>query len=208
MSKTTLLLVRHGQSLGNAQRILLGHTDWDLSGLGYEQAEVCAAALAERKIDAVYSSDLIRAYHTALPHARRRGIEVIKRRELREVYLGEWECRSVTDISENEPDEYYIAWKQHFATFRPRGGESTPELAERIFGALSAVAEENVGKTVLVAFHAAAIRSFYSKISGYTEDETNATLFPANASYTVVEYENGHFTPVAYSVGDYLEQNG
>ena len=35
----TLLFIRHGQSLGNMVRSFLGHTDLDLSPLGYEQAQ-------------------------------------------------------------------------------------------------------------------------------------------------------------------------
>lgn len=35
--KTTLYLIRHGQSLGNVQRRFLGHTDWDLTELGYRR---------------------------------------------------------------------------------------------------------------------------------------------------------------------------
>ena len=75
--KTRLILIRHGESLGNSKRIILGHTDWDLSELGYRQAALAADALADRKVDAVYSSDLIRAYNTVLPMARSRGLSVI-----------------------------------------------------------------------------------------------------------------------------------
>lgn len=77
--QTKVILVRHGQSLGNAKRVLLGHTDLDLSELGYRQAEATAEALKDEKIDVVYSSDLKRAMSTAVPHARMRGMEEIGR---------------------------------------------------------------------------------------------------------------------------------
>ena len=35
---THIFLVRHGQSIGNEKREFLGHTNKDLSALGYEQA--------------------------------------------------------------------------------------------------------------------------------------------------------------------------
>lgn len=73
---TILLLVRHGESLGNARREFLGHTNKDLSELGYKQAEKTAEYLSKVKIDAVYSSDLIRAHNTALPHAKLRNLPV------------------------------------------------------------------------------------------------------------------------------------
>ena len=60
-NKTKIILIRHGESLGNANRTMLGHTDLDLSPLGYTQAETTANHLKNEKIDAIYSSDLIRA---------------------------------------------------------------------------------------------------------------------------------------------------
>ena len=67
--QTKVVIIRHGQSIANAQGICLGHTDWDLTDLGREQARIAAEHLKNEKIDAIYSSDLIRAYNTALPHA-------------------------------------------------------------------------------------------------------------------------------------------
>ena len=48
--KTKVIIIRHGQSLGNAKRVLLGHSDLDLSELGFEQAEATALALKDEKI--------------------------------------------------------------------------------------------------------------------------------------------------------------
>lgn len=67
--KTTLYLIRHGQSLGNVQRRFLGHTDWDLTELGYRQAARTAVLFQEMPVDVVVSSDLVRAMHTVLPIA-------------------------------------------------------------------------------------------------------------------------------------------
>ena len=71
MKNTVFYLVMHGQSIGNALRTYLGHTNLDLSELGYEQAKITAEHLRNVPFDAIYSSDLLRAYHTALPTARR-----------------------------------------------------------------------------------------------------------------------------------------
>ena len=83
--------VRHGQSLGNAERVLLGHCDLDLSPLGVQQAKLTAEAMKDFPIDIIYSSDLLRAYNTAKPHADLRGISVIPDKCFRECYLGDWE---------------------------------------------------------------------------------------------------------------------
>ena len=65
--KTTLYLVRHGQSLGNLNEQMLGHTDLDLSELGYRQAAATFERLKDTHFDAVYSSPLQRAYNTVCP---------------------------------------------------------------------------------------------------------------------------------------------
>ena len=99
-NKTKILLVRHGQSIGNATKTILGHTDLDLSELGYKQAEVTANELKNEKIDLIFSSDLKRAYNTALFHAKMRDLEVITSKNLREVYLGAWEGQTINNIIE------------------------------------------------------------------------------------------------------------
>ena len=85
--KTYFYLIRHGQSIGNAWHRYLGHTDLGLSDLGKIQAEEAGAALADKKIDFIYSSDLKRAHETAIPHAKRRGLDIIDSKDLREMFV-------------------------------------------------------------------------------------------------------------------------
>ena len=205
--KTKFIIVRHGQSLGNAKRIFLGHTDWDLSDLGREQAECTARALADRHIDAIYSSDLIRAYNTVLPEARARGLEVIPDAELREEFAGEWEGKSVEDLISIYGELFTVSWRHGFGTFRAPGGESIPELAQRITAALTRIGDANHGKTVLIGCHAAAIRSFWGRALGIAPEDVAGELpFPDNASYSEIDYEDGKFTPVSYSVSEHLAE--
>ena len=81
---TKIIIVRHGESKTNELGILVGQGDFPLTDLGLAQAEQTADALAEEQIDAVYSSDLMRAMQTATPHATRRGLAVIPDKDLRE----------------------------------------------------------------------------------------------------------------------------
>ena len=205
--KTRMILIRHGESLGNSKRIILGHTDWDLSQLGYRQAALTAEALADRRVDAVYSSDLIRAYNTVLPMARSRGLSVIADASLRELYVGEWEGREVHELIDSYGDLYLVEWRQHFGTFCAPGGESVPDLSVRIERALAGIAEKNEGKTLIIGLHAAAIRAFWGRICGIApQDLASAYPFPTNASFSEVDFEDGRFSPVAYSSDEHLAQ--
>ncbi len=203
--KTEIILIRHGESLANAVGIYLGHTDWDLSPKGYEQAEVVGEYLKEKKIDVIYSSDLIRAYNTAMPHARRHGLDIIRNKMLREIYLGEWEGRPVAELERDYPREFGIGWRQNFGTCLVPGGESVPELAERIYNEILKIGKENEGKTVLIAMHAAAIRAFWGKVTNTPPENVCERIpFPKNASLTTIVYKEGALVPVAYGFDEYF----
>ena len=76
---TRIILVRHGQSEANANFIFAGHSDFPLTEFGHAQAKLVAEYLAKNeKIDAIYSSDLKRAYYTAVPTSELLGIEIVK----------------------------------------------------------------------------------------------------------------------------------
>ena len=200
MEKTVIYLVRHGESLGNAKRIYLGHTDFDLSELGHAQANATAEHLKNVKIDAVYSSDLKRAHNTAVPHAALRGLEVIDSENLRELNIGDWEGKLVDDLIRDHYDDFVIGWQQNFGTFTLPGGEKVLDGAERFYNEVLKIAKENVGKTVLIASHAAVIRAFWGKISGIApENMATDTRFPTNASYSTVIFDGERLLPSEFS---------
>ena len=208
--RTKIILIRHGQSLGNAKRVLLGHTDLDLSELGFKQAEATALALKDEKIAFVYSSDLKRAMSTAEPHARMRNLKVVGDERLREVKLGIWENRSVENIiSEYGESVYNDDWLGNFGTFAFPGGDRVMDRAEIIYKRITELCEKHQGKTLLIASHAAALRGFFGLVRGLTDEEVSKkTVFPSNASYSVVYYEDGKFTEDCFSVDSHLENIG
>ena len=209
MSETKLILIRHGESLGNARRMLLGHTDFDLSELGYRQAECTAKALQNVKIDCIYSSDLKRAYNTAIPHARLRGLEVKGVEALRELYLGDWEGKSVQEVIDTYGDVYEKEWIGSFGTFRMPNGESTQEAGNRFYNECIKIASMHSGSTVLVVAHAAVIRSFFAKVMGIASEEIAQKLpFPSNASYSEVYFDGEGLKIGRFSVDEHLSDVG
>lgn len=212
MSKDTLIyIVRHGESVGNLNKICLGHTDLGLTERGVEQAASTANALASVDFARIYSSDLIRAVQTAIPHANLRNISengVIKTRELRELYFGDWENASVEDLKRDYGDMFTVGWRQNFGTFTPPNGESVVACAERMYAELCKIGAKEQGSTVLVVTHAASIRALWGKILGIQpEDVCSAVQFPSNASYSTVRYDasTGRLAPIQYSVDDHLQ---
>lgn len=208
--KTKIILIRHGQSIGNATRTILGHTDLDLSELGYKQAEATANCLKDEKIDQIYSSDLKRAYNTAAPHAKIRGLEVKTNKNLREMYVGAWEGRTVQEIIEKwGRGVFENDWGANFGTFTFPDGESITDGGRRFYNEILRISAKNKGKTILVVAHAAVIRSFWAIISGIApEDIASKIPFATNASYSICFYDDGQIIPFEYSIDEHLSKVG
>ncbi len=202
---TRIYVIRHGESVGNLHRICLGHTDLDITELGMKQAEKTAEALADIKFAAIYASDLIRAVHTAEPHAKIRGLDVNTSEDFRELYFGNWENASVLMLKEKFHEQFTIGWRQNFGTFTAPEGESVVDMALRMEEGLKRVAEKHLGENILVTSHAAAIRALWGKISGHTPSEwADAYPFPTNASYSIVEFDGEKLIPISYSNDSHL----
>ena len=203
---TKIILIRHGESVGNAYRIILGHTDLDLSDHGYLQAKTTAEYLKNEKIDQIYSSDLMRAYNTALPNAKIRNMDIITDKELREIYVGDWEGTKVTEIIEKWGREVFEdEWHGHFGTFTFPGGESIQSGGRRFYNKVMELAQQNIGKTILITAHAAVIRAFWTIITETPwENAVNVIPFATNASFSVCYYDGNRINPDIYSFDDHL----
>lgn len=188
---TTLIFVRHGQSLGNARNEFLGHTDLDLSERGYAQAKCTGEYIQKNfKVDKIYSSDLLRAYNTAKAADAFLHLGITTDEALREIYAGEWEGKSYDTLTENFYNDYSV-WHSDIGNARCTGGESVAELQKRVLGKVEEIAKENNGKTVLIATHATVIRSLECFIKGLPLSEMKNIPWVRNASVSIIEYSHG-----------------
>ena len=205
--KTVLILERHGESVGNAERTYHGHSDIPLSERGYVQVARSAELLKSTKIDAIYSSDLRRAMETAEAHlGYHKELSIEPCEKLREIHVGKWQGMKVVDIIEEYGEYFTVEWKEKFGTFRGApGGESVPDGAVRFTEALLDIARKNIGKTVLVASHAAVIRAAFAKIKGIAPEDVAVELpFPTNASLTVVYFDGERLISGEFSHDSHL----
>ena len=88
MSATTLVLVRHGETAWNAEGRIQGHLDIPLNEIGLAQAAAVGTHLRAENFDAIYSSDLLRAYRTASPVVANPETDIVRDERLRERHLG------------------------------------------------------------------------------------------------------------------------
>ena len=103
---TTLYLVRHGETVDNANQIMQGQTQGELNENGIRQAQEVSEAWKDRPIDVVIASDLKRSIDTARIIAEPHGLEVVTTPLLRERDWGGFTGRFIPDLkNEVWPDD-------------------------------------------------------------------------------------------------------
>ena len=204
--KTRMIIIRHGQSIANAQSRFAGHSDFDLTELGHEQARRAAEYLynSGEKIDKIYSSDLLRAHNTAAPFAQKYDLPINDTEGLREIFAGKWESMRVEDIFEQDKDAFVI-WRTDIANARCTGGESTQELYTRIISFVKELAKENEGKTILLATHATPIRAIECCSHGWGGERLGDVNFVRNSALNIYEYEDGEIRAIKTDIVDHLD---
>jgi broad specificity phosphatase PhoE len=155
-SRTRVLLVRHGQSEGNAERRFGGHSPTPLSALGRAQADATARALFDEGVTAIYSSDLLRAVETAAPLGRLTGLEIQTTDALRERNVGRMEGLTFEEAAETFPDEYAALLRRDFEHVLA-GGESYRQMLDRAARTLDRAVLDNRGGTLAVFSHTGTI---------------------------------------------------
>jgi probable phosphoglycerate mutase len=118
-----LILVRHGESTGNAAGLLAGHVDLPLTGRGLDQARSVGDSL--QGVTRLVSSPLGRARDTA--EALGLGLPVEIDERWIEVDYGEYDGRPLGEV----PDEVWREWRAD-PHFRPPGGETLAEVGTRV----------------------------------------------------------------------------
>lgn len=124
-----LVMLRHGQTDFNLDSRMQGQLDSALTDLGRAQAVAAAEVLGKLQPLLVVSSDLHRAYDTALKLGERTGLQVWVDERLRETHLGDWQGLTHTQIDAEAPGAR-LAWRED-ATWAPHGGESRVDVAAR-----------------------------------------------------------------------------
>ncbi len=182
--RTTLILVRHGETEWNLEGRIQGQSDSRLTERGREQGQRAAKRLAGLKLAAVYASDLGRARETGEMIAAPHGLAVQTRPELRERCYGEFECRTREEIVATDPDTFatWLADRQRLA---PPGGETQQELSDRVMRAVREIVGAHSGETVVVAGHGGPIKSALFAVLRIPIDSWDRT-WVANGSVTVL----------------------
>jgi probable phosphoglycerate mutase len=184
---TTFYLIRHGETDWNVTGRWQGHVDVPLNAIGEEQARRLAHRLRADgvRFDALYSSDLKRAWATAQTISAAIGLEPRPLAPLREINLGWWGGLTRADIAERDPD---ILARIDAGEDLPRGGaERWHDVYERVSTAVEQLAETHPGRTIAIATHGGPVRMLlrHAVQNGAPPPENREHI--GNTSITILE---------------------
>ena len=146
---TTLYLVRHGETVDNANQIMQGQTQGELNENGVQQAREFSEQWKNKEIDIILASDLKRSIDTARIIAEPHQLEVLTTPLLRERDWGSFTGRFIPDLKGE-------VWHDDIETLE--------NLLSRAGEFIAYVKQTFPGKKVLAVGHGIinkAIQSFY-----------------------------------------------
>ena len=187
-SPTRLFLIRHGQSAGNAEGRFGGHGPTPLSDLGRSQAERTAKVLAKEGINAIYSSDLLRAVQTAEPLAEILGLEINTSPAFRERHVGVLEGLTFDESKERFPRDYYALINRdvhHIIT----EGESYRQLLKRITDELDVIIPRHNGERIALFSHTGALCFLTLHLMGAIHRGTRTTPWIITSNCGINRFE-------------------
>ena len=194
-----LVLLRHGQTEYNAANRMQGQLDTDLSELGRAQAVAAAEVLAKRQPLLIVSSDLRRAFDTAVALGERTGVPVDVDSRLRETHLGDWQGLTHLEVDAAAPGAR-LAWRDD-ARWAPHGGESRVDVAERSVPLVAELVEsqaewgiEEADRPVVLVAHGGLIAAVTAGLLGIPVDNWPILGGMGNASWVQL---SGHSRPDA-----------
>ncbi|MDR3371346.1 histidine phosphatase family protein [Rhodoferax sp.] len=203
MQATRIIAIRHGETAWNVDTRLQGHLDIPLNELGLWQAQRAAQALVDEPIDAIYASDLLRAWQTAQAIADMAGCPLIPLAGLRERGFGEFEGMTYAEIEATWPD-MSLQWRKRVPDWAPPGGESLLVMRERVLSTVTGLAEKHLGDQIVLVAHGGVMDMLYRLATGQ-DVQAPRTWSLTNAAINRLLWTPEGFTLVGWADTGHLE---
>jgi 2,3-bisphosphoglycerate-dependent phosphoglycerate mutase len=200
---TRVVAVRHGETVWNAEMRMQGQLDTALSERGRWQAGRAAASLTGEGIEAIFASDLERAFDTAKALGRRLGLSVHADTGLRERNFGVFQGSTYAEIDARWPEEAR-RWRHHDPDFGAEGGETLREFSARAVGTCTRIAASNPGRSIAIVTHGGVLDCLYRAAAGIALGAPRSWEL-GNAAINRLLYTPRGFTLVGWSDTAHLE---
>lgn len=186
---TQIYLIRHCEAMGNHKRLFQGSTDCDISEIGAKQLEFLKERFKDIRLDAVYSSPLIRAQKTAQAVADGKGLSITTRKNLAELHGGVVEGKPFVEAFNSIPG-LADAWNNHPQDFAPEDGEAMRDAYVRIYDEVLSLARQNRGKTIAAATHGGVLRCLMCRVLYYDITRLKDVPWCENTAVTLLKIDD------------------
>ncbi len=157
-----IVLIRHGETVGNSAERLHGSADLALSAEGLEQMRRAARALRTEVFDLVVASTLRRSWEAAQIVAG--GAPIRLENDFREIHFGRWEGLTKSEIEASDPVAFKN-WQSRRAGFEYPGGETRAQFRARVARGLERL-QASGADAVLGVLHRGVIRTLAEQLLG------------------------------------------
>ncbi|MEG2459949.1 MAG: histidine phosphatase family protein [Clostridia bacterium] len=194
MNKSTVILVRHGESVGNINGLICGSLDVELTKKGKEQSILTGYELSKYPIDVIYTSPLTRAYTMAKSIAIKQleSTLIIKEKRLTEMDFGLAEGYTLEEYAKKtKHGDVAIQALEKFGYLRYIEGQETfLQVQGRYVRTIRRILSKNKpGSTICITGHGMAIASYMAYLKGISKENFKEVKFSKNAAITVLEYD-------------------
>ena len=151
---TKLILVNQSQTDWDSEHRIQGLIDMPLSAKGSRQSRILAEELSDMRIDAVYSSDLLRAYQTAEALVRPHKLKVRRLRALNDINYGLWQGILISEAQKKHKKSYRL-WQTNPLCSKPPKGEGIKEAYQRVSVQIEKLAAKHKQQVTCIVSHPA-----------------------------------------------------
>ena len=190
--KKTLYIFRHGETDWNKAKRFQGHSDIDLNDLGREQASALQSVLAQVHPQLIVSSDLSRAYNTAVIAAQKLmnvkpDLKILKTPLLREAHLGDVEGLERDVIAQRYGPDFIEKWfDPNFHDFQFPNGESKSDHMARLVKVIDQILTDHSHfERFGISTHGGSVH----RLIHYCENRPEERIFITNGSLHEVEID-------------------
>jgi probable phosphoglycerate mutase len=193
MTKTEMILIRHGETIWNAEGRIQGQGDSPLTERGVAQARAVAKRLQNEQFTALYASHLGRVIDTARYIAAISGHAVTIDERLQERAYGIFEGLTQAEASVKHATIFH-EYKTNFSPdFAIPQAESTRRLLARGQAVFQELARRHPGERIVVVSHGSFLRFVLSDMLGVPLGAKQGFRL-ANGSLSEIAYEDGEWS--------------
>lgn len=209
--------MRHGETDWNKEGRYQGQSDVPLNQIGCMQAQLVAQHLVTERINAIYSSDLLRSMETAHFIAAVHSLDVIPCQELREINYGSWEGKTTDELKRLFPEEYKMR-EANPIEFAPYNGESRRQLYNRVIKKVIEIASNHNpnhnGDSIAIVTHGGPCAAVVGYALGINISEFQQNPFTRvfhfdNCSISIIDFQaDGRMFLCLYNSTSHLKELG